>query len=105
MPWWAMRVAVKLTIFGVGLVGMLAYLMGKDQDSPQAQMFAAARNPQAVCSLTPMPRAQCECIVAATSDKPPVEMLDIMTMDNNDPAKAQALEPILAKCRDQFVKQ
>jgi hypothetical protein len=95
---WAMRFAVKTMIFGIGAVGTVAALSGKDTDSPQAQMMSAMRQPSVVCSITPMPKAQCECVTAAMADKEPAELIELIQMTDDDPRK-QALGQLMAeKC-------
>jgi hypothetical protein len=95
---WALRFALKTLIFGIGAVGTIAALSGKDLDSPQAQMMTAMRQPSVVCSVTPMPKAQCECVTAAMADKNPTELIEFIQMAEDDPRK-QALGHVLAeKC-------
>jgi hypothetical protein len=95
---WAIRFAVKTLIFGTGAVGMIAALSGKDMDSPQAQMMSVMRKPSVVCTVNPMPTAQCECVVAAMADKTPVELIELIQMSDDDPRK-QALGQVMSeKC-------
>jgi hypothetical protein len=95
---WALRFAVKTIVFGIGAVGMVAALGGKDKDSPQAQLMSTMRSPGVVCKLSPMPTAQCHCVVAAMGDKSPAELMALIQAPEDDPRRQEIGRVMAQKC-------
>ncbi len=95
---WAMKFAVKTLVFGIGAVGMIAALSGKDSDSPQAQLLDTMRQPDMVCKVTPMPSDQCKCVVTAMADKSPAELITLIQLSDDDPRKQELARVVAEKC-------
>jgi hypothetical protein len=95
---WAIKFAVKTMVFGIGAVGMVAALSGKDADSPQAQMLSQMTSPDMVCKVTPMPSAQCHCIVDGMKGMTPMEQLELQGMAEDDPRKVAVMDKLAQKC-------
>ncbi len=95
---WATRFAVKTIVFGIGAVGMVAAMSGKDKGSPQAQLLSGMTSPEMVCKVTPMPTAQCHCIVEGMQGLTPMQQLELQQMDESDPRKVTLMDGLARKC-------
>jgi hypothetical protein len=95
---WALKFAIKTLVFGIGAVGMVAAMSGKDAGSPQAQILSGMTSPDMVCKVTPMPTAQCHCIVEGMQGMTPMQQLELQQMDKDDPRKVALMDRLAQKC-------
>lgn len=106
---WAAKFAVRTMVMGLGLVGTLAGLTGKDHGGLEDKVLEHAQSiamstiatPDRLCSFAGKSAADaksCACVADAIKSKPQAELLAILQSPDADPQKQAFIASMREQC-------